>query len=355
MGLRRYLNSMLNDPVRGLQISILMIVLLIIFGAFGYMIIERMTPIDAFYMTIITVTTVGFGEVTPLSVPGRAFTSLLILTGIVTATNALGNMASILLGQHLWQSLRERRMNTELEALRDHYIICGFGRMGDQVVRELGERGRAFVVVDKNSDIHHQFLESNVLHVIGDATDDNVLIDAGIERAAGLVASLDNDPDNMMAVLTARGLNPGLHIVTRATSPEAESKLQRAGADHVISPWQTGGHRMTMALLKPFVHEFMDLLLEPGFQLGWELGQIPIEQDSQLAGHSVAEAGLYQTSAVTVLGVRHVDGEITLIPSPERVLRSGETIICIGPPESIRRVESVADLQPVIRRSRAVR
>lgn len=352
MGLRRYLHSMLSDPVRGLQISLLMILLLIVFGAVGYMVIEGMTPVDAFYMTIITVTTVGFGEVTPLSVPGRAFTSLLILTGIVTATNALGNMASILLGQHLWQSLRERRMNTQLEALHGHYIICGYGRMGDQVARELGQRGQEYVVVDRNSDVHHHFLESGTLHVIGDATDDNVLISAGIQRAAGLVASLDNDPDNMMAVLTARGLNPGLHIVTRATSLEAESKLHRAGADHVISPWQTGGHRMAMALLKPVVHEFMDVLLEPDFGIGWELGQIAIEQDSQLAGHSVAEAGLYQTSAVTVLGIRHADGEITLIPSPQRVLRSGETLICIGPPESIRKVESVADLQPVIRRTR---
>ena len=353
MSVSRYLSNMLNDPVRGLQISLLMLALLVVFGAFGYMLIERMTPIDAFYMTVITVTTVGFGEVTPLSVPGRVFTALLILTGIVTATNALGNAASILLGQHLWQSLRERRMNTLIEELGGHYIICGFGRMGDQVGRELKERGQPYVVVDRDEDLRHHFLEANILHAIGDATDDDVLRGVGIDRARGLVATLGDDPDNMMAVLTARGLNPGLHIVTRTTSHEAESKLHRAGADHVISPWQTGGHRMAMALLKPVVHEFMGVLLEPGFGIGWELGQIAIEQDSQLAGHSVAEAGLYQTSAVTVLGVRHEDGEITLIPSPQRVLRSGETLICIGPPESIRKVESVADLQPVIRRTRA--
>lgn len=353
MSVSRYLSNMLNDPVRGLQISLLMLALLVVFGAFGYMIIERMSPIDAFYMTVITVTTVGFGEVTPLSVPGRVFTALLILTGIVTATNALGNAASILLGQHLWQSLRERRMSTMIEELGGHYIICGFGRMGDQVGRELKERGQPYVVVDHDDDLRHHFLEANILHVIGDATDDDVLRGVGIDRARGLVATLGDDPDNMMAVLTARGLNPNLHIVTRTTSHEAESKLQRAGADHVISPWQTGGHRMAMALLKPVVHEFMGVLLEPGFGIGWELGEIAIEPDSQLAGHSVAEAGLYQTSAVTVLGVRHVDGEITLIPSPQRVLRSGETLICIGPPESIRKVESVADLQPVIRRTRA--
>lgn len=352
MGINRYLSNMLNDPVRGLQISLLMLVLLVVFGSIGYMFIERMTPVDAFYMTIITITTVGFGEVTPLSVSGRAFTSLLILTGIVTATNALGNAASILLGQHLWQSLRERRMSTEITALRDHYIICGYGRMGDQVVRELVERGQPYVVVDRDAEQRHHFLEANILHVIGDATNDDVLRSVSIERALGLVATLDNDPDNMMAVLTARGLNPDLHIVTRATSLDAENKLQRAGADHVISPSQTGGHRMTMALLKPVVHEFMSLLLEPDVRRGWELGEILIEQNSQLAGHSVAEAGLYQSSAVTVIGIRHTDGEITLIPSPLRVLRSGETLICIGPPDSIRRVESVSDLQPVIRRTR---
>lgn len=351
MSIGRYLNNMLNDPVRGLQVSLLMLLLLVVFGAVGYMLIERMTPVDALYMTVITISTVGFGEISPLGVPGRAFTTLLILTGVITATTALGNLASILLGQHLWQSLRERRMLEELDKLNNHYIICGHGRMGDQVARDLRDRGLPYVVVDRDPEHRANFLETNTLHLIGDATDDEALRSVGILRARGLVATLDNDPDNLMTVLSARGLNPDLLIVTRTTSHEAESKLRRAGADHVISPWQTGGHRLAMALLRPAVHDFMDLLLEPEVNRGWELGQISIEENSELAGHSIAEAGLYQSSAVTVLAIRQADGEITLIPSPQRVLRRGETIICVGPPGSIRRVETVADLQPVIRRA----
>ncbi len=351
MSISRYLNNMLNDPVRGLQLALLMLALLVILGSIGFMLIERMTPVDALYMTIITISTVGFGEIAPLSLPGRVFTTLLILTGVITATTALGNLAGILLGQHLWQSLRERRMSVEIDELEGHYIICGHGRMGDQVARDLRERGLPFVVVEKDREQRAHFLEADILHQIGDATDDEVLHKVGIDRARGLVAALDNDPDNMMTVLSARGLNPDLLIVTRATSVEAESKLQRAGADHVISPWQTGGHRMAMALLKPAVHDFMSLLLEPDFGQGWELGQIAIDDNPELVNHSVAEAGLYQASAVTVLGIRHANGEITLIPSPQRVFKPGETIICVGPPASLRKVESVTDLQPVIRRS----
>ncbi len=344
MSISRYLNNMLNNPMRGLQVSLLMLMMLVALGAVGYMIIERMTMFDALYMTIITITTVGFGEVSPLSAPGRAFTALLIVTGVVTATTALGNATSILLGQHLWQSLRERRMIGKLAAMRGHYIICGYGRMGKQVVRDLQARAQPFVIIEKDLSSRELLLNSETPHLIGDATDDEILRRAGILSARGLVTALDSDSDNIMTVLSARELKPDLLVVARATNSEAERKLRRAGADRVISPWQAGGHRMAVALLKPAVHDFIDLLLHPESEHGTELGQIVIEPGSALADRSVAEVDLRRSLAVTMLGIRLPDGEITLNPSPQRVLRPGEVLICIGPPEAIRRVEAVPDM-----------
>ncbi len=340
MSIGRFLNNMLNNPVRGLQVSLLVLLLLVVFGTLGYVHIERMTVVDALYMTIITISTVGYGEVAPLGEGGRIFTTLLILTGVVTATSALSNLASILLGQHLWQSLRERRMSGNIETLSGHFIICGHGRMGTQVARELRARAQTFVIIEQRMDQHATLLDTETPHLIGNATDDDILRRAGIIRARGLVAALDNDPDNLMTVLSARGLNPDLLIVTRSTSIETESKLQRAGANRVISPWQTGGHRMAMALLKPAVHEFIDLLFDPGGAQGMELGQIAVEPGSTLADHSVADVDLRRTLDVTVLGIRLPDGEITLNPNPQRILRPGEVLICIGPPEAIQSVEA---------------
>ena len=344
MSLHRALSHLLTDPVRGLQLSLSLLVLLICAGTLGFMLIERLTPIDALYMTVITITTVGLGEVAPLSESGRIFTTLLILTGVVTATSAIGNAASILIGQHLWQSLRERRMTGQIAALDDHFIVCGHGRMGVQVARDLRVREQPFVVIERNASQRTSLLDSGTPHLIGDATDDDILRQAGILRARGLVSALDSDPDNLMTVLSARGLNPALLIVTRATNIATEDKLRRAGADRVISPWQTGGLRMAMALLKPAVNDFIDLLFDTDSGHGMELGQIAVEPGSRLSHRSVADVDLRRTAAVTVLGIREPDGAISLNPNPKRVLRPGDVLICIGPPDAIRRVEAVPDV-----------
>jgi voltage-gated potassium channel len=238
--------------------------MLLVGGTLGYMWLEGMVPIEALYMTVITITTVGFGEIRPLSPLGRLFTIGLIVLGVGAATAAISNAVEVVLGQRLWLSVQKRRVEELLVIIKNHYIVCGYGRMGQQIVRDLQARGEPFLVIDSSPDVEETFLEERIPYIIGDATQDEVLLQAKVEQARGLVAALDTDADNVLTVLTARGLNPNLFIVARATSGAAESKLRRAGANRVVSPYEIGGHRMALALLRPAVHDFLNQIFYVG-------------------------------------------------------------------------------------------
>ncbi|MBZ0300924.1 MAG: potassium channel protein [Anaerolineae bacterium] len=341
--LSRRIRSMLTDPVRGLELSLLMLAVLVAGGTLAYIILEDMTPVDALYMTIITITTVGFGEVKPLSATGRIFTSVLILMGVATATSAISNAASIVLGQRLWLSIRERRMEDYITHLEKHYIICGFGRMGQQIVRDLQNRKQSFVVVEIDEELSEDMLEDNIPHIIGDGTQDEVLYEAGIERAAGLVAALNSDADNVLTVLSAREINPKLFIVARAAEPTTENKLRRAGANRVVSPYLIGGHRMAVALLRPAVHDFMNYIFSVGDETDLDIGQATIEADSPLAGRAIAQSDLRRLRNVNILAIQRPNGEIVINPNTQHVIQPGETLIFIGPPQAIYRVEEELD------------
>lgn len=336
----RRLQAMLADPVRGLVASLGALAVLMAVGTFGYMLLEQMEIIEALYMTVITISTVGFGEVRPLSPPGRIFTSVLILLGLALATSALSNAASIMVGPRLWFSIKERRMNDTVETISDHYIVCGYGRMGEQIVTDLLARKEPFVVVDSNPDIHNMLVMQDVLHVIGDATIDETLREAGVERAVGLVSALDTDPDNLMTVLSAREINPKLFIVARSTSPSTDRKLRRAGADRVVSPYQIGGHRMALALLRPAVHDLMSRIFNvtDSSKVDMDLGQVRISDDSHLAGRSIADTNLRRTHNVSIIAVQSVDGELIINPNIDHVLHVGDVLVVIGPPEAIQRM-----------------
>lgn len=329
----------LNNPIRGFQVSLLILLGLIGTAALVYMVLEHMSFTDALYMTIITITTVGFGEVRPLSPPGRMFTIILIILGAGTATTAISNAIGIILGPRLWLSIRQRNLERMLMTIEDHYLVCGYGRMGQQVIRDLQVRDEKFIVVETNPHLETVLLEKNIAFVIGDATRDQTLIHAGIERARGLVAALDTDADNIMTVLTARELNPKLFIVARISDSESESKLRRAGADRVISPYQIGGHRLALAMLRPAVNDFLDRIFSFHEGLDYDVGQVSIREDSHFAGQTVGTCELRRTHNVTILAIQKASGELIISPNPSQMLETGMLLIVIGPPAAIYELE----------------
>ncbi len=341
--LNRYLRNWLADPIRGLEISLLMLLLLLCGGTLGYMFIERMSVNDAFYMTIITITTVGFGEVQPLSPLGRFFTSALIVSGVATATAGVSNIAGIILGSRLWLSIRERRMEELIEKLEHHYIVCGYGRMGRQIVRDLNKRQQTFVVIEQDEELREELLEDNVLHIIGDGTHDDVLHEAHIAQAVGLVAALNSDADNVMTVLSAREINPSLFIVARAAEATSESKLRRAGANRVVSPYMIGGHRMALAMLRPAVHDFMNQMFHVGDRYDMDIGQVSVAEKSPLAGRTIAQTNIRQVRNVNILAVQKANGELIINPNAQHVIQPGEVLIVIGPPDAIYQTEADLD------------
>lgn len=341
--LNHYMRNMLADPVRGLQISLLLLALLLLVGSLGYMALEAMAPIDALYMTVITITTVGFGEVHPLSSAGRVFTSLLIFFGVALVTTAVTNIAGIILGPRLWIMIREQRMNDTIATLENHYIVCGYGRMGQQIVRDLKKRKQPFVIIEQAESMREELLESGINFVIGNATLDETLERAGIARASGLVAALNSDSDNVMTVLSAREINPALYIVARAADTQSESKLRRAGADRVVSPYIIGGHRMAVALLRPAVHDFMNQIFHVGDEVNMDIGQVRVATASPLVGKTIAQTNLRQTRNVNILALQHADGKLIVNPPTQQLIQPGDVLIVIGQPDAIFQTEADLD------------
>ncbi|MEO5928729.1 MAG: potassium channel family protein, partial [Candidatus Kapaibacterium sp.] len=214
----RFVGRHLSEPLRRFQIALMLLLLLVVTGTTGFRVIEGMGFVDSLYMTLITITTVGFGEVHPLSQEGRIFTMVLIVMGVGTAAWALGTGIEVVLGENLWQSVQRRRLMKDTMNLSNHYIVCGYGRMGRQIVNDLKNRGEDFVVIELSGQTEERLLEKGYPYVIGDAEDNNVLIRAGIERARGLVTALDTDAANVLTVLSARELRADLLIVARATN-----------------------------------------------------------------------------------------------------------------------------------------
>jgi voltage-gated potassium channel len=335
------LRVLLGDPVRQFQLSLAVLGAVLVVGTIGYRLIERLSWLDAAYMTVITVATVGYGEVHRLSDAGRVFTMAVIVMGVGTGAWAATRAVEVMLGQTLWLSVQRRRMRQSLDGLRDHSVICGHGRLGTRIERDLRARGEPFVVVDWSAAAEEAFLAEDIPHLIGDATHDEVLVGAGVKRARGLVAALDSDASNVLAVLSARELNPDLLIVARANSEASESKLRRAGADRVVTPDAIGGHRLALALLRPAVHDLFNEIFSFGVQISVDVGQITIEPRSPFAGQTVAGCDLRRVRNVSILAVREPSGAFTLNPDAERVIAPGETLIVIGPAEAVYELEAM--------------
>ncbi len=333
------------ESYRHLRFAALVVIALIGLGTVGYIVIEQMSFLDALYMTVITLTTVGYREVKPLSPAGMIFTIVLALAGVGTIftvvfwniTNAIA-LATSDRTQHLfWR----RRMDKAIKGIRDHYIICGYGRMGQAIATEFRSRNVPFVVVENNPVQLPRLLSEKAIFIEADATEESALIAAGVERAKGLISVAPTDADNTFITLTAKGLNPNLFVVARSIKAEDEPKLRRAGADRVMSPYILGGKRMAWAVLRPNVVDFLETAVYSE-SLELEIGEVTVTHDSELVGKKLRESGIREKSGATVIAIRSRGGALTTSPAPDIEIREGDVLIVVGTPGQLESLQHIA-------------
>jgi voltage-gated potassium channel len=308
------------------------------------MLLEGWQVVDALYMTVITLSTVGFSEVRPLSSEGRLFTTALIVSGVASVGYLFSAISHNIVNGELHGTLRRRRMQKSVDHLKGHYIVCGFGRVGREVVENLRQKDKSCVVVESDSVVLDN---SDVLHINGDAADDDILREAGIGRAAGLVAVTGSDATNLFITISAHTLNPELNIVARANQPTTDAKLLRAGATKVISPYTLGGRRIATQLLYPSVTDFMDVVLHSGSLELW-LEELKVEVDSDLHGKTVAEVEVRRRTGANVLAlVRHDGTRNSVVSNPPATMRiePGDVVIALGTKDQLQALEKLAKHQ----------
>ncbi len=320
-------------PTRRLIISILIIAMIMIVGSIGFMIIEHMTPINSLYMAVITVSTVGFGEVAPLSEEGRLFVVFLIIFSVIAVTTAASSLGQVIIEGQLRSVLGRRKMKSKIKNLSEHHIIAGYGRVGRQVADAYTQRKVPFIVVENNNDAINRLEADGHIYIEGEAIEDEALIRAGVERAKVLVSTLPSESDNVYMALSAREMNKDLHIICRADHPDGEKKLKRAGANHVVSPHILGGMRMAMASLRPNVVDFMQMTTMSDAGLGIE--EIVLPTSSRFVGKSLIDSKIKADYGITVIGIRRGDTPLKINPSPTESLNGNDILLLIGSTDNL--------------------
>ncbi len=324
-----------------LRIALILIAGVVLIGATGFHYIEGWPWFDGLYMTLITMTTVGYGETHPLSQAGKVFNIFLILTAVMVGGFLLSAATQAMLQFELGNFLGRRRMQRELSKLKDHYVICGAGRVGRTVATELGLRGAPFVVVEKSPERAQWAIERNLPVVIGNAHSEADLSLARIQDAKGLVAAVTSDADNLYIVLTARGMNPNLKIIARASEEEATPKLMKAGATEVVSPYHFVGRRIAHILVQPHVIDFIEAAFG-SLRLDVQIEEVRIPETSVLAGKSIAATDIRQKSGALVLALKRPDGTLSFNPTPDTVISAGDCLIAVGSADHLKKLEHLA-------------
>jgi voltage-gated potassium channel len=302
--------------------------------------IEGWSILDSLYVTAQTVTTVGFGDLAPRTIRGRAFATVFMLVGVGIVLYALTSAVQSIVQSEMVATFGRRRLSRKMSKLRNHFIICGAGRVGSHLIRSLQGSDETFIVIESNAQKVGQLLDFGIAVLVRDATLEESLIEAGVENAKGLAACLPNDSDNVYVVLTARDLNPNIHIVARAAEEQAEAKLIRAGANRVVAPTIIGGHRMAMALTKPAVGDFLDSITANQLDLGFE--QLEVEPVSSFVGRRLSETNIRSQLNIVIVSIRRANGEIVFNPNAEAVIQAGDMLIAIGSAESLAQLTALA-------------
>lgn len=315
-----------------LQVGFGLIIMIVLIGTIWYWLVEGFTPLEALFQTVITVSTVGFSEVKPLDVSGRVFTIVLILVGVGTALFILTSLVEEFVGGRAIQ-MRRRRVERRVAKLNGHMVVCGYGRIGATVCKLAG-RELEVLVIERDEEACDKARDDGFIAVRGDATDDEILDQAGLDRAETLIAGLPTDADNLYIVLSARTANADLHIVARAQAKMGVAKLIKAGADRVVNPEDIGARRMAAFAMRPAVSEFLDVVMHDE-HLEYRLEEVPVSRDSPIAGKTLAEAHLRDRTGATLLALRAPDGSFLTNPTSQTVLDAKSTLIAIGTDEQL--------------------
>jgi len=317
-----------EHPLLRFRLAFTLLAIVIVIGVAGYMLIDGWNFADSFYMVITTIATVGYGEIHPQGVAGRVFTSGLIVFGVATMLYSFGVFAQTLTDNAFGKYRRDRQLQRDLDRLRDHFIICGYGRIGTQIVAEFEHHNIPYVVIDQTEEALERIRTENRLHIEGDASKEEVLKQAGIERARGLVSAVDSDERAVYIVLAARAYNPNLYIVARAGRPESIRRLELAGASRTISPYLMAGHRMAELAIRPAMVDFLDTLHHGEAGIGVE--EMVVTSGTKAAGNTLEDAGLVAPDAAKVLAVRKLDATVIVNPAASTRLEDGDLLIALG-------------------------
>ena len=328
-----------------IYLAIILLVGVLLFGVIGFKILAGYSWTDALYMTVITITTVGFGEVLPLDNQSKIFAIILILSSVVIVGYAISVITEYILSKNNYENLKYRSMKKQINKLDNHIIICGFGRNGKQAARKLTDYGKPYVVIEKNKDIIDHFENENILFVEGNANQDETLINAGIKNASTLICALPNDADNLFVVLSARQINKTMNIISRASQETSYDKLKLAGANNVILPDKIGGDHMASLVVVPDLIEFIDNLSIVG-ENNINIEQIAVEKLYDVSNNvkNIKDLDLRRKTGCNVIGFKSSTGSYILNPEPDTKLESGSNIIVLGRPEQIQKLNSLYDI-----------
>ncbi len=330
------------NKFRYVRIGLIMLLLTIAAGTTGLALIEHYSVADAFYMTVITISTVGFGEVHELSTAGRGLVVGLIIIGLALVTYTVGAVGSIIVEGQFKRLLGRNKMKRELAAIKGHYVICGFGRMGQIVCDALEEQGSPLVIITNVEEEYNQIISDGRLAVFGDATEDETLLKGGLLSARGLVAVVSSDVDNLYITLSARELartgNSDLYILARASGPKSQRRIKHAGADRVIAPYLIGGSRLVDALLRPHVYDYMEVLSQNS-ELDLMIEELAVGETSSIVGKAIMETNLRNEYDLIIIGVTSSSGERIFNPKSGYTIAAGDTLILLGKKPQLDRIE----------------
>jgi voltage-gated potassium channel len=335
----------MRHPFKRLLPATVILIGIILVGIIGYHFMEKWTLLESIYMVITTLFTVGFQEVRPLSSGGKIFTMFIIVAGVGSAIYLAGQAVEIIVEGEMTGYRKRKRMDKKISQMKEHYIICGFGRVGHQVALVFENSNIPFVVIDSKKETLDELEGKNIPIIIGDATSDSILLEAGIRSAKGLIACSDSDVANVYVTLSSRCLNPRLNIVARAGVKDTEKKLIMAGADRVISPYFISGVRMAALAIRPVASDFLDLVTHGG-QVDFNLYEVAIPETSPLVNKTVGEAEVRSTSGTLILAIRKKDNSFDLQPTPTSLIEKDDVLVVIGTQEQFDALERMVHSAP---------
>ena len=325
---------------KNLKIASFIMLILIAIGTTGFHLIEGWDSLQSFYTTIMTLTTVGYGDFAPKTKGGMLFTAVLVIFGVGTMLYSVGLVAQVMVEGSLLQLMGRGRMEKTIEKMHNHYIICGCGRIGMLIARELAAEKVPFVVMDNNPEVIQRIQEEGFVYFRGDATHDKCLIGAGIKRARGVVCVLPSDAQNLYVILTSKELNPNVWILSRSEEEASEHRLLRAGADRVMSPYTLGGSRMAMAILRPAMLDFIEITTRRQ-SLELRMDELPICEGSSLIGKSLEASEIRQGYGLIIVAVKKESGKMIFNPMANYIIENGDKLIALGEEDNVTKLSQV--------------